>query len=177
MINTAVNGRGPLHVGGTNVWCNPPGRGLGRPPTSSTGIAGVDAFLWISRPGFSAGACNGGPLPVGSWWPERALTLARLQTSRLGPARAATAAQGVDRRGVDPLSPNPLLGEAWYVNKDLHPAWLQYRRYRRQGKRHRAALMWEVAGAAQVPLVRALQPHGVGALVHPGRGARRDRCP
>ena len=146
VINTAVNGRGPLHVGGTNVWCNPPGRGLGRPPTSSTGIAGVDAFLWISRPGFSAGACNGGPLPVGSWWPERALTLARLQTSRLGPARAATAAQGVDRRGVDPLSPNPLLGEAWYVNKGLHPAWLQYRRYRRQGKRHRAALMWEVAG-------------------------------
>jgi endoglucanase len=87
VINTAANGRGPLHGRGANVWCNPPGRGLGIPPTADTGQAKVDAYLWISRPGFSAGACNGGPLPVGAWWPARALELARLQSTRLGPRR------------------------------------------------------------------------------------------
>jgi hypothetical protein len=31
------------------------------------------------------------------------------------------------------------------VPKGDHPAWRQYRRYLRQGKRHRAELMWKVA--------------------------------
>jgi cellulase/cellobiase CelA1 len=47
----------------------------------------VDAYMYINRPGYSAGACNGGPLPVGTWWPERALMYARNQTSWLGPPR------------------------------------------------------------------------------------------
>jgi hypothetical protein len=45
----------------------------------------VDAYMWINRPGYSAGACNGGPLPVGSWWSERALMYARWQTNWLSP--------------------------------------------------------------------------------------------
>jgi endoglucanase len=89
IINTSFNGRGPIHIraGGRirNVWCNPPGRGLGISPRTGTGIALVDAYMWVNRPGYSAGACNGGPLPVGSWWPERALMYARYQTSWLGP--------------------------------------------------------------------------------------------
>jgi len=90
IVNTSYNGRGPFHLRGQgrrriNVWCNPPRRGLGISPTTRTGHPNVDAFMWINRPGYSAGACNGGPLPVGAWWPERALMYARFQTSWLSP--------------------------------------------------------------------------------------------
>jgi endoglucanase len=88
IVNTSFNGRGPIHIRGRrtrNVWCNPPNRGLGIAPTTSTAHPLVDAYMWINRPGYSAGACNGGPLPVGSWWPERALMYARLQTNWLAP--------------------------------------------------------------------------------------------
>jgi endoglucanase len=92
IINTSYNGRGPLHYRNQrrrviNVWCHPPRRGLGIPPTTRTHHPKVDAYMWINRPGYSAGACNGGPLPVGSWWPERALMYARWQTSWLSPPR------------------------------------------------------------------------------------------
>jgi hypothetical protein len=43
--------------------------------------------MWISRPGYSRGACNGGPAKEGDWWLERALELARYATQRIGPAR------------------------------------------------------------------------------------------
>ncbi|HEU4841998.1 MAG TPA: glycoside hydrolase family 6 protein, partial [Ilumatobacteraceae bacterium] len=56
-------------------WCNPPGRGLGVVPTTSTGDALVDAFLWIKRPGESDGPCQGGP-PAGTWWRDYAVQLA-----------------------------------------------------------------------------------------------------
>ena len=90
IVNTSFNGRGPIHIRGRrtrNVWCNPPNRGLGIAPTTSTAHPLVDAYMWINRPGYSAGACNGGPLPVGSWWPERALMYARWQTNWLAPPR------------------------------------------------------------------------------------------
>jgi endoglucanase len=54
-------------------------------PTTITGHPLVDAYMWINRPGYSAGGCNGGPMPVGSWWPARALMYARFQTSWLSP--------------------------------------------------------------------------------------------
>jgi endoglucanase len=92
IINTSYNGRGPLHYRNhrrrtINVWCHPPNRGLGIRPTTRTDHPKVDAYMYINRPGYSAGACNGGPLPVGSWWPERALMYARLQTDWLAPPR------------------------------------------------------------------------------------------
>jgi endoglucanase len=90
IINTSYNGRGPIHIRGRrtrNVWCNPPNRGLGISPTTATGHPLVDAYMWVNRPGYSAGACNGGPLPVGSWWPERALMYARFATNWLSPPR------------------------------------------------------------------------------------------
>jgi endoglucanase len=91
IINTSFNGRGPIHIrrGGRrlNIWCNPPGRGLGPEPTTITAHPLVDAYMWLNRPGYSAGACNGGPMPVGSWWPERALMYARFQTNWLSPPR------------------------------------------------------------------------------------------
>ncbi|MGV9450338.1 glycoside hydrolase family 6 protein [Streptomyces sp. NPDC003635] len=72
VIDTSRNGNGPL----PGVWCNPPGRALGTPPTTDTGEPALDAYLWVKRPGESDGTCEGGPA-AGRWWPEYALTLAR----------------------------------------------------------------------------------------------------
>jgi endoglucanase len=74
VIDTSRNGNGPY--AGTDSWCNPPGRALGEPPTTRTGHALLDAYLWIKRPGESDGTCRGGPA-AGRWWPSYALGLAR----------------------------------------------------------------------------------------------------
>jgi endoglucanase len=76
VIDTSRNGRGPLAGAPDEAWCNPPGRGLGTPPTTRTGDPLIDAYLWIKRPGDSDGTCKGGP-KAGAWWPEYALGLAR----------------------------------------------------------------------------------------------------
>jgi endoglucanase len=92
IINTSYNGRGPLHYRRwinrsqhlwrtINVWCHPRLRGLGPPPTTATSNRLVDAYLYINRPGYSAGACNGGPLPVGTWWSANALMYAKYATN------------------------------------------------------------------------------------------------
>ncbi len=80
VIDTSRNGRGPYpdpHVDGAPSWCNPPGRALGYPPTTQTGLPDVDAFLWIKEPGDSDGNCRPGEPPAGGWWPDYALGLAR----------------------------------------------------------------------------------------------------
>ena len=89
IVNTANNGRGPLvpHSrvkSGNEVLCNPPGRGLGPQPTTSTGFAGADAFLWTAVPGNSSGRCNGGPAS-GNFWPAYAVAEASRANGRLGP--------------------------------------------------------------------------------------------
>jgi endoglucanase len=80
IVNTAENGRGPVHYnrGGRriNVWCNPGLRGLGPPPTTVTANTVVDAYLWISRPGF-AQACSERPI---KWYAPRALSYSRFAT-------------------------------------------------------------------------------------------------
>jgi endoglucanase len=73
VIDSSRNGLGPAPDG---EWCNPAGRALGRRPTTATGHALLDAFLWVKRPGESDGACNGGPA-AGQWWADYALGLAR----------------------------------------------------------------------------------------------------
>ena len=94
VVSTSYNGRGPVHyrtrVGGRirriNVFCNVRYRGLGPVPTTNTGFAKVDAFLWLNRPGISgAGSCNGAPKD-GVWWPARAMMYARYATDWLRPA-------------------------------------------------------------------------------------------
>jgi endoglucanase len=75
VIDTSRNGRGPLDasvygqapynqpasvvstIAGGN-WCNPPGAGLGLPPSAATGVPLLDAYLWIKVPGESDGPCN-----------------------------------------------------------------------------------------------------------------------
>ncbi len=96
IINTSYNGRGPLHYRKwinrakhkwrtINVWCHPGLRGLGPAPTTATANPMVDAYMYINRPGYSAGSCNGGPLPVGTWWAARALMYAQYETDWLSP--------------------------------------------------------------------------------------------
>ena len=83
IINTAENGRGPVHYKATTgaritVWCNPGLRGLGpaadhatrRSPTRSTPTCGS------TGPGF-AQSCQGRPI---AWFVPRALTYARYAT-------------------------------------------------------------------------------------------------
>ena len=100
IISTAFNGRGPVHVRKwvnrgrnvwrtLNVWCHPLKRGLGPAPSTQTAHPKVDAYMWIGRPGFSGGSCNGGPLPVGTWWPERALMFASWSTEWTRPPRGS----------------------------------------------------------------------------------------
>jgi endoglucanase len=78
VIDTSRNGNGTWDApsGTTDTWCNPPGRAVGSAPTLQTGIAGVDAFLWVKVPGESDGACRGNP-SAGTWMPEYALEMAR----------------------------------------------------------------------------------------------------
>jgi endoglucanase len=82
IINTAENGRGPIHQRLPNgrrltVWCNPPNRGLGPAPTTNTSNARVDAYLWVNRPGY-AQSCQHRPI---AWYLPRALSYAKFATS------------------------------------------------------------------------------------------------
>jgi endoglucanase len=89
VVNTAQDGNGPLlnkHPGqeGVEDLCNPPGRGLGPKPTTTTGFPPVDALLWTAVPGNSSGPCEGGPAS-GVFWAARAIQLAADADERLGP--------------------------------------------------------------------------------------------
>jgi endoglucanase len=95
VIDTSRNGRGPwtptTSYPDAQDWCNPPDRGLGVRPTADTGIALLDAYLWIKIPGESDGECTRGLGPTGTidpewglvdpgagqWFPEMALQLAQ----------------------------------------------------------------------------------------------------
>ena len=93
IVNTSDNGRGPVHYKRwisrkpkiwrrVTVWCHPRERGLGPAPTAVTEWPTlVDGYFFIGRPGYSGGSCNGGPLPIGSWFERRALELAENATS------------------------------------------------------------------------------------------------
>jgi endoglucanase len=93
IVNTSDNGRGPVHYRRwisrkpkiwrrVTVWCHPLKRGLGPAPTATPSLRPdkVDGYFYIGRPGYSGGSCNGGPLPIGSWFEGRALDMARNAT-------------------------------------------------------------------------------------------------
>jgi endoglucanase len=102
VIDTSRNGQGPW-AGPANypagldpeVWCNPPGRGLGLRPTTHTGNRLADAFLWIKTPGQSDGECHRGTAgptdpvrgmidpPAGGWFPQMAIELVRNAVPRI----------------------------------------------------------------------------------------------
>ena len=88
IVNTAQNGNGPKLNAypaseGVENLCNPPGRALGPKPTTNTGFADVDAFMWTHVPGNSSG-CGAGP-PASVFWVKRAIGLAARANQRLGP--------------------------------------------------------------------------------------------
>ena len=70
VVDTSRNGNGP-----GSGWCNPVGRRLGTPPTTSTDYPLVDALLWVKQPGDSDGACGDGAPAAGQWYPRLALDL------------------------------------------------------------------------------------------------------
>ena len=93
VIDTSRNGRGPwtpsTSYPDAQDWCNPPDRGVGVRPTANTGVALLDAYLWVKIPGESDGQCTRGLGPTGTvdpewgivdpaagaWFPEMALDL------------------------------------------------------------------------------------------------------
>jgi endoglucanase len=75
VVDTSRNGKGTLNVTPYSAapynqpasvisgltagnWCNPPGAGLGLPPTATTGVPLLDAYLWVKTPGQSDGSCD-----------------------------------------------------------------------------------------------------------------------
>ncbi|MEV6395480.1 glycoside hydrolase family 6 protein [Streptomyces sp. NPDC051907] len=70
VIDTGRNGNGAPAAG---QWCDPAGRALGQPPTTSTQQARIDAYLWVKLPGESDG-CKGAP---GTFTPSYAYELAQ----------------------------------------------------------------------------------------------------
>jgi endoglucanase len=89
IVNTADNGRGPKRnphpvTQGNEDLCNPPGRGAGPRPTTSTGFRHADAFLWEHVPGESSGHCNGGTA-AGTLFLHRTLVESGNANERLGP--------------------------------------------------------------------------------------------
>jgi endoglucanase len=94
VLDTSRNGQGPWtppagQYTDAQVWCNPPGRGLGARPSTRPGDPLVDAFLWVKRPGESDGQCTRGTAgpedpeygvvdpAAGAWWGDYALGLAQ----------------------------------------------------------------------------------------------------
>ncbi|WP_405736562.1 glycoside hydrolase family 6 protein [Streptomyces sp. NBC_01537] len=69
VIDTGRNGNGAPADGS---WCDPAGRAVGTAPTTATGDAAIDAFLWVKPPGEVDG-CAG---PTGSFSPDYAAALA-----------------------------------------------------------------------------------------------------
>lgn len=76
IIDTSRNGKGIFNAQGDARWCNPPGRGIGLPPTTSVNDATIDAYFWGKNIGESDGTCSGYPV-AGTFVPEIALELAR----------------------------------------------------------------------------------------------------
>ncbi|KAK1931375.1 Endoglucanase A [Phytophthora citrophthora] len=53
----------------TSDWCNVVTAGIGKPPSSDTGVSNLDYFMWIKPPGESDGECSGGTA-AGSFYAE-----------------------------------------------------------------------------------------------------------
>lgn len=75
VVDTSRNGQGPNDMSAyaaapyhqpadvvsalrSGNWCNPPGRGVGPRPTARTGVALLDAYVWVKIPGESDGTCD-----------------------------------------------------------------------------------------------------------------------
>ncbi|RKS04690.1 endoglucanase [Nocardiopsis sp. Huas11] len=69
VVDTSRNGNGPAP---DEEWCDPPGRMIGTPSTTSTGHPLVDAFIWTKLPGEADGCIA----PAGRFVPQAAYDMA-----------------------------------------------------------------------------------------------------
>lgn len=77
VVDTSRNGQGVYsNPNDPEAWCNPPGRGLGVRPTTTTHQPLIDAYLWVKTPGESDGECKGAPA-AGQWYQAYAEELIR----------------------------------------------------------------------------------------------------
>ncbi len=76
VVDTSRNGAGAVSKSeDADAWCNPPSARIGTTPTTTTGSALADAYLWVKEPGVSDGDCRDGAPAAGEWWAEYALVL------------------------------------------------------------------------------------------------------
>ena len=99
VVDVSRNGIGPPpdHPGRDDEWCNPDHQALGARPTTRTGKPGVDALLWVKRPGESDGLCGGEKSYFFS--PRQAKAL--IARSPMLPAGARGAAAAADAPAAD----------------------------------------------------------------------------
>ncbi|WP_246002434.1 glycoside hydrolase family 6 protein [Allorhizocola rhizosphaerae] len=96
VIDTSRNGRGPLG----SEWCDPAGRGTGLNPTTNTGEATVDAFVWAKPPG-EADGCRAS---AGQFVPDLAYELAQ---NGIGPTSSPTVSPTASRSPTPSPSISP----------------------------------------------------------------------
>ena len=102
IIDSSRNGKGSASG---QEWCNPKGRALGRVSTVSTGVDGLDAFVWVKLPGESDGSCNGGP---GAGQFSRALALELARNATISPQEpGATSSSPADQATPTPPTSLP----------------------------------------------------------------------
>ncbi|MCD0446722.1 glycoside hydrolase family 6 protein [Glycomyces sp. A-F 0318] len=103
VLDTSRNGNGPLG----SEWCDPTGRAIGSYPTTSTGIAGIDAFLWVKLVG-EADGCAGS---AGQFIPDLAYQLANAAGSDWpGQVEPTDPVTSDDPTSDDPTSDDPTTG-------------------------------------------------------------------
>lgn len=106
VVDTSRNG-GTVPPAGT--WCNPSGTKIGRNPSTATGDAKIDAFLWVKLAGESDGPCNGAP-SAGTFSPALAYSLANgAPASPADPAPTPTPTP--TPTVTPPTSPPPTCGQ------------------------------------------------------------------
>lgn len=111
VIDTSRNGAGPWPYpqgvySDAQDWCNPPGRGLGTLPSTTTGVPLLDANLWVKVPGESDGECYRGTAgpndpargsadpAAGGWFPQMARELLANAAQPLRPLTCTVTVKG-----------------------------------------------------------------------------------
>ncbi|THV30772.1 glycoside hydrolase family 6 protein [Glycomyces paridis] len=103
VIDTSRNGNGPQG----SEWCDPSGRAIGAYPTTSTGLSGIDAFLWVKLVG-EADGCAGS---AGQFIPDLAYQLANAAGSDWpGDVEPTDPVTTDDPTSDDPTSDDPTTG-------------------------------------------------------------------
>ncbi|MCC3764418.1 glycoside hydrolase family 6 protein [Glycomyces sp. TRM65418] len=111
VIDTSRNGNGPAG----DEWCDPAGRAIGDFPTTSTGVNGVDAFLWVKLPG-EADGCAGS---AGQFIPDLAYQLASNAGSDW-PGDVEPTDPVTDPTSDDPTSDEPTTGGPGETDCTVH---------------------------------------------------------